>query len=100
MHGQNHIKYETKLLRNTGHTYKTFNVSTDIPERKISHLRATGRLKYFIQIYPRGKDLIFTKDFGLCEISEHKEFELKCVNVTLSKTRKSLKLFQNVLLEN
>jgi len=42
--------------------------------------------------------LIFSKDFGLCEISEHKEFEFKCVNVTLSKTGKCLKLLQNVLL--
>jgi predicted DNA-binding protein YlxM (UPF0122 family) len=43
--------------------------------------------------------VIFSKDFGLREISEHKEFEFKCVSVTLSKTTKSLNLFQNVLLK-
>ena len=42
--------------------------------------------------------MILSEDFGLCEISEHKEFEFKCVNVTLSKTRKCLKLLQYVLL--
>jgi len=58
---------------------------------------ATGKLKYIFPSYPSGKDVIFSKDIGLCEITEHKEFKFKCVNVTLSKTRKSLKLLQNVL---
>jgi hypothetical protein len=29
---------KTKLLRNTGHTYRTFTRGTDIPERKIDPL--------------------------------------------------------------
>ena len=41
--------------------------------------------------------MIFSKDIGLWVISEHKEFEFKCTNVTLSETRKSLKLLQIVL---
>jgi len=53
----------------------------------------------FFLNYLSWKGVIFSKDIGLWEISEHKGFEFKCVNVTLSKTRKSLKLLQNVLLE-
>jgi len=62
---------KTKLLRNTGHIYRTFKRSTDVPERKIAPLRATGRLKYFFLSYLSGKDVIFSKDICLWEISEH-----------------------------
>jgi len=63
---------ETKMLRNTGHTYRNFKRGTDVPERKIAPLRATGRLKCYFRSYPSGKDVMFPKDIGLCQISEPK----------------------------
>jgi hypothetical protein len=88
---------KTKLLRNTGHTYSTFKRGADILERKIVPLG--GRLvdwDFFLSS-PSVIDFIFSKYIGRWEISVPKKFGF-CANLTLSKTRKSWKLLQNVQL--
>jgi hypothetical protein len=92
-------RHKTKLLRNTGHTFGNFKRSTDASERKIAPLRATRRLKCFFRVILAGKALYFQKTLISGRYHNPKNSEFKCVNVTLSKTRKSLKVLQIVLLK-
>jgi hypothetical protein len=93
-------RHKTNLLRNTGHTYGNFRRGTDIPERKGAPFGATDRMKCFSDLSDRDRRDIFKRHLSLSDIRAQIILSLKCVNVTLSKTRKCLKLLQNVLLVN
>ena len=85
-------KSKTKSLQITGHTYRIFKSVTDT-------LGATGRRKYFFPSCPSGKLCYFHQILVCGGYQSTKSSDLMSVNVTSSKTRKCLKLFQNVLLK-
>jgi hypothetical protein len=65
---------ETKLLRNTGHTYRNVKRDTHITERKILP-PFLGLLvdRSVLLSYPSGKGLIFSNKIRIGEIAESKE---------------------------
>jgi hypothetical protein len=86
-----------KLLRNTGKAYRSFKKGTEIPERKIlPPYGFTCRLKYFSRFSEQERLDIFKSLWFLEDTNAHVILSL---NATSNKTRKSLKLFQNVLLK-
>ena len=88
------------MLRNTEHAYRTFKRGTDVPERKTVPL--VGPLvewNVFCRVIRAGKAWYIQKALVSGSYQSTKNSEIKCVNVPLSKTRKSLKLLQNVLLK-
>jgi hypothetical protein len=91
---------KTKLLQNTGHTYRTFSRGTDIPEWKLVHpMGPPVERNVFFRIIRAVNTSYFQKTSISGRYQSTNKSQFKCVNVTLSKTRKCLKLLQNVLLK-
>jgi hypothetical protein len=89
---------ECKLLRNTGNVYRSFKRGTEIPERKVLPPYVfTFRLKYFSRFSEQERLDIFKTLWFLGDTNAHVILSL---NATIKKIRKSLKLFQNMLLKS